>query len=461
MEIYNKLLLNLNSHIKSLGLEGAIDYKYEDSRLVRCGRDQISANTKQIGGSLTINLTHKKKSIARKFSGITFDQVKLISEISEMSEALALMPTINHLKKLVDKKLTKGNFDFRDPQMEQDKSKEMVEFFKQVKESLCDPSLELSGSFSLGSSGFNYIDTTMINPIAHQSSDFSIEAVIKMTDHENKELRASQTGDQWQQFDLRTLIDQLKEKIEIKKSTQRINIEPGKYNIIFGHEALSEMAVYMSSISLYGESLLYKTGMLDEKKYPLGTKVFDSKFTLTDDPNDTDIILKRFVTPTGLNRAPFNLINKGILKNIYYSDSKACDKFDKQINNDFECANFKIAGGDGPSELSEIIAQTTEPTIYISFIHYMNFTNRTKGEFTGSSRFGTFLIEDCKIKNHLYNLRINDSYFNIFNNIEWLSKELAHTSQSSSYGLRWPLACTSPRFTFIKNVNISASSFQK
>ena len=72
-----------------------------------------------------------------------------------------------------------------------------------------------------------------------------------------------------------------------------------------------------------------------------------------------------------------------------------------------------------------------------------------------------FLIEDGEIKSHLYNLRINDNFFNIFNNIDWLSKELGHTSLASSYGLRWPFNCTAPLFTQISNVNISGSSYQE
>ena len=69
---------------------------------------------------------------------------------------------------------------------------------------------------------------------------------------------------------------------------------------------------------------------------------------MIDNPEDPEIINKRLITPTGLTRKSFPLITNGVLENVYYSNKSVCDKFDKKINNDFDCANFKVAGGDGP-----------------------------------------------------------------------------------------------------------------
>ncbi len=117
--------------------------------------------------------------------------------------------------------------------------------------------------------------------------------------------------------------------------------------------------------------------------------------------------------------------------------------------------------GDGPSDFSEMVKSCERPTIYIPFIHYMNFTNATKGEFTGTSRFGTFLIENGKIQNHLFNLRINDSYMRIFNNVEWLSNRIAHVNTSNTYGVRMASSIACPNFVKVNNVKITDSSAPK
>jgi predicted Zn-dependent protease len=87
----------------------------------------------------------------------------------------------------------------------------------------------------------------------------------------------------------------------------------------------------------------------------------------------------------------------------------------------------------------------------------MNFTNVAKGEFTGTSRFGTFLIEQGEIKAHLYNQRINDSYYNTFNNIEWLSSTLTHINRSNTFGMRNATSIACPLFVKVNKVKITGS----
>ncbi|MBT7608248.1 MAG: hypothetical protein HN576_00735 [Bacteriovoracaceae bacterium] len=465
MKTINILLNELNLHIRSLNIEGSVTYEHEDTRLVRCGRNQISVNTKQIGGSLVIELLNHKKSLTRKFSGLSFEVLMLKNEILEMSEILPLMPQIDYAKKLDNHSKSEGTIDLKDNKMVEDRSLDMVLFFKSVIDFFDNKypnhGLELSGAFSLGSYGYNYIDVTMENAISHESSDFSIEVVLQMTTEENKELRSSQTGEDWSHFMPKVLIDHLMFLYTTKLQTERINIPPGKYNIIFSNDAMAELAVHMGYIALNGESLLNKSGMLDEQRHPIGAQIFSPKFTLSDNPTDPEVINKRTLTRTGLTRRAFPLFVNGVLKNIFFSDKSTCDKFNRKVNNHFNSANLKVHAGSGPSNWGEVLKSITEPTIYVSYIHYINFTNPTKGEFTGTSRFGTFLIENGEVKSHLHNLRINDNFFNIFNNIDWLSKNLGHTCLASSYGLRWPFSCTSPLYSKIDGVNISGTSFQE
>ena len=163
----------------------------------------------------------------------------------------------------------------------------------------------------------------------------------------------------------------------------------------------------------------------------------------------------------GVARHAFPLIEEGVLQNMFYSDKDTCDRFSMDVNNDFSVSSLVVNTGDGPSDFNEMVASCKKPTIYIPFIHYMNFTNPAKGECTGTSRFGTVLVEDGKVKNHLFNLRINDSYMRIFNNVEWLSKKMAHVNTSDTYGMRIASSIACPSFVKVNGVKITDSSAPK
>lgn len=460
MKAMGELFQDLNQYIKSKNVQGSIKFHKEDARLVRCGRNQISVNTKQVGGSLLMTLQQGKKSIEREYSGTHFDSDQLKNEVDEMISAFQYLPEKDYLKNLQNQGSVQGQYTFIDHGIDKDRSHDMVLFFKSVFDNFKDNDVEVSGAFTMGNYGYQYIDTTMDESIYHESSDFHVEVVLQLIKNENKELKVSQTGETWNQFDGEKIIRELKTLHHVKTTTPRKDLEPKRYNVVFSTDAFAELVVYMSYVSLYGESMLFKSGMVSEDKHPIGSKLFSDKFTLSDNPHDEDIIFKRFVTPTGLIRENFPLIERGVLKNLYFSDKDSCDMFDREVNNHFGSANFKVHPGNGPSDFDELVKSIKEPVLYIGHLHYLNFTNPTKGEFTGTSRFGTFLIENGEVKSHLYNLRLNDDFFNLFNNIEWLSKELGHCSVSSSYGLRWPFAVTAPKFVQINGVNITATSSQ-
>ncbi|WP_413698934.1 metallopeptidase TldD-related protein [Psychromonas sp. KJ10-10] len=462
MKQVKKLLQNLNQFMQEQDITGTVTYKHEDSHMVRCGRSQISLNVSEQGEKYFIALQKGK----RKIEGSTTAQLdeidKLKSFVLSLQEKLQFMPEVNHsgpLEPIAEAEVgEKLDISKVDPSILNIESAIMVDLFKQVENSFSDQNVEISGAFSAGIQSYAIINTLVEQAITYQGSDYNIELVVQLLDHNKKELRVSDVGCSLQQFESTTLINHLKKMFLLKTKLVQQDIKSGEYDVVFYADAFAELTNYMAYLTLQGETFEYGMGMLQKGKHQLGDKIFAEDLTIIDDPADESLLFNRPIGQNGIKRNRFPLITKGVLANMFYSAKEDCDRFNVQVNNDVNVAGLKVLTGDGPENFDEMVKTCIKPTLFISYIHYMNFTNPAKGEFTGSSRFGTFLIENGKIASQLKNQRINDSYHNIFNNIEWLSSTLTHINTSNTYDMRNATSIACPQFVKVNNVNITGSS---
>ena len=66
---------------------------------------------------------------------------------------------------------------------------------------------------------------------------------------------------------------------------------------------------------------------------------------------------------------------------------------------------------------------TTEKGILITHFWYINYMNPMLTQVTGTTRDGTYLIENGEIKSAVSNMRIGQSILEAFSNVELMSKE--------------------------------------
>jgi predicted Zn-dependent protease len=462
MNSVKTLLQDINLFMQNKGLIGSVTYQHEISHMVRCGRSQISLNVSEQGEKYFIMLQQGQ----RKIEGSTTAQVEEIDKLKHfvlsLQEKLQFMPEVKHRNPLniIGNGKEGQCLDSRevDPEIANIESSIMVDLFKQTSESFSNERVEISGAFSAGIQSYATINTHVSEAITYQGSDYNIEIVVQLLDHNKKELRVADVGNSLTQFNDQKLIGHLTKMYRLKTQTTIQEILPSKYDVIFYADAFAELTNYMSYLTLQGETYQYGLGMLQKEKHKIGDKIFSDKLSIIDDPEDKNVLFNRAFGINGIKRPIFPLISNGVLDNMYYSVKEDCDRFNVTVNNDVSVAGFRVKTGNGPASFDEMVKNCIKPTLFISYIHYMNFTNAAKGEFTGTSRFGTFLIEKGEIKYHLYNQRINDSYHNIFNNIEWLSSSLTHINTSDSYGMRNASSIACPLFVKINNVNITGSN---
>ncbi|EQC49299.1 TldD/PmbA family protein [Bacteriovorax sp. BSW11_IV] len=453
-------LEKLNGQLKEKNIEGSLTYRGEVSHLIRAGRSQVSLNVSEQNDTLFVELFKGKKKIEGSMSIQLENGTEAALEfVEKLYASIDFLPEVPHMRPM-GPVAEEGNLSVHkcDDEIVNFEASRVVSFFKDLAHKFSKYSVDVSGAFSAGANAYCVVNTLSTHAHYFLGSDWNIEVVLQLVNDDKKEIRSHKMGETMKEFNEKEIIDELMMFLNIKKETPRLNVEAGPYDVIFSSDALAEMVNYTSWLTFSGESFEYEAGMLKKGLHKIGSKIFGDNVTIVDNPNDPDILYSRQVGLNGVKRDYFPLINEGVIQNLFYSDKDTCDRFNMEVNNDMSVAQIKVMGGDGPSDLMEIVKSTKERTLYIGYIHYMNITNAAKGEFTGSSRFGTLLIEDGQIKGHLYNLRLNDSYFNIFNNIEWFSKELTHVNTATTYGHRMSSSITCPKFTKVHNVQITGTA---
>jgi predicted Zn-dependent protease len=205
----------------------------------------------------------------------------------------------------------------------------------------------------------------------------------------------------------------------IQKSTGSVGakaLEPGKYTVILEPTAaavlLENIFFDMDARSAdEGRSFLSKPG----GKTKMGEKIVDERVTIYSDPTHPDLPASPWAGD-GRAQEKINWIEKGVVKNLYYSRywaEKTGVKAVPQPN------NVIMAGGN--ASLEEII-KGTEKGILVTKLWYIRSVDPQTLLLTGLTRDGTFYIENGQIKFPVKNFRFNESPVIMLNNLEALGR---------------------------------------
>ena len=193
-------------------------------------------------------------------------------------------------------------------------------------------------------------------------------------------------------------------------------LEPGKYTVI-----LEPAAAIVLLENIYfgldarsadeGRSFLSKPG----GKTRLGEKLVDDQVTIYSDPHHEELPTGAF-NGEGLPQQKMTWIEKGVLKNLYYSRYWAQQKAVKPIP---APDTFIMSGGS--ASLDDLV-HSTEKGILVTRLWYIRTVDPQTLLLTGLTRDGTFYIENGQIKYPIHNFRFNASPIIMLNNLESLGK---------------------------------------
>ncbi|HEY5823665.1 MAG TPA: TldD/PmbA family protein [Cyclobacteriaceae bacterium] len=200
------------------------------------------------------------------------------------------------------------------------------------------------------------------------------------------------------------------------KSAEAKAIEPGKYTVILEPAAV---AVLLERIFFgldarqadEGRSFLSKAGGGTRQ----GEKLVDERVNIYSDPTHPDLPTSPW-NAEGLAQEKINWIEKGVIKNLSYSQYWAQKKGVKVT----PAPDGAIMEG-GTKSLEDLI-KGTKKGVLVTRLWYIRDVDPQSLLLTGLTRDGTFYIENGKIQYPVKNFRFNESPIIMLNNLEELGK---------------------------------------
>jgi len=207
-------------------------------------------------------------------------------------------------------------------------------------------------------------------------------------------------------------------------SRNPIELPPGKYTVILEEAAVASLLLFLGFLGFGAKAFLGGRSFMARN---MGEKITGDRITIVEDPFhqvmnaipfDYEGVPKKRVTLIE------NGIAKGVVYNSYYANKAGVESTGHALppNNTFGPypKNMVLSGGN--SSLEDMIA-STEKGILITHFWYINYMNPMKTQVTGTTRDGTFLIENGKIKSAVKNMRMGQSILEAFSNVEMMSKD--------------------------------------
>ncbi len=208
------------------------------------------------------------------------------------------------------------------------------------------------------------------------------------------------------------------------KSANPKELKPGEYTVILEPQAVANLIPFLLFDYVTGVSSFSALGVEEKRSFltgKLGHKVFGENITIVDDvfhplqkgpPFDFEGVPKKRVV----------LIEKGVARNLVYDRAMARRHRTEPTGHGLPLPNTygsypsNVVVEGGMSTLEKMI-QSTNKGVLVTRFWYIRLVDSQKLILTGTTRDGTFLIEDGKITCGLKNLRFNQSLVEMLNHV--------------------------------------------
>jgi predicted Zn-dependent protease len=215
--------------------------------------------------------------------------------------------------------------------------------------------------------------------------------------------------------------------IAIDKAVRSRNpetIPAGDYTVVLEPAAVGQMLLFLGFLAFSGKSFAQGRGVLSGK---IGEKVTGDNITITDDPYLTEYPGMPF-DYEGTPKQRVVLIENGIARGVVHDRRSGIMATTESTGHALPPDNARgpypknLVMNAGSSSLEEMIA-STERGILITHFWYLNYLNPMNAQLTGSTRDGTFLIENGKLTKPLKNMRATPAVLEVLSRVEMISKD--------------------------------------
>jgi PmbA protein len=207
-------------------------------------------------------------------------------------------------------------------------------------------------------------------------------------------------------------------------SSNPIELPPGKYTVILEEAAVASLLLFLGFLGFGAKTFIQGRSFMARE---IGEKITGDNITVVEDPYHPAMNATPF-DYEGVVKKKVPLIEdgvaKGVVYNSYYANQAGVESTGHALppNNTFGPYPKNMVMSPGNSNLDQMIS-STERGILITHFWYINYLNPMMTQVTGTTRDGTFLIEDGKIKSAVKNMRIGQSILEAFSNVELMSED--------------------------------------
>ncbi len=226
-------------------------------------------------------------------------------------------------------------------------------------------------------------------------------------------------------------------------------LPPGEYPVVLEADAVGALLDYLSWLAFNGLAHAEGRGALAGR---LGTPVAAPSINLSDSPRFARTLPRAFDLE-GIPKAPLPLIQDGVAHAVVHDTRSAARAGDGARSTGHATApggsphgphatNLVLIGGGAADEHE--LAAPIERGLYVTRLWYLNPVHERSTLMTGTTRDGTFLIEDGRIGRPLHDVRFTDSILGLLARVEALTAEQKLVCEADFYGRRFAYGTVCP-----------------
>jgi predicted Zn-dependent protease len=278
----------------------------------------------------------------------------------------------------------------------------------------------------------------------HQIDNFNLDW--SLYQNRDKAVKTAYAGFEWDSEAFREKFHAAVAQLELLKR-EPVTIKPGAYRAYLTPTALSEFIGMLNWGGFSEKSLRTKQSSLRRMR----DEGLQLNPMLTLSENTADGLAPAFQSDGFIKPERVTLLDHGRLVNSMISPRTA-KEYGIATNGSETIDSLDVAAGELPS--SQVLAEL-DTGIFVSNLHYLNFSDRAYCRITGMTRFATFWVESGEIKAALNVMRFDDSLFRILGeNLLGLTRERELLIGNESYGERGTSSARLPGalvkdFTFV------------
>ncbi len=222
-----------------------------------------------------------------------------------------------------------------------------------------------------------------------------------------KAVKGIYAGKEWQDSAYRLQIDRSKQQlIALQRPSQ--TVERGQYRTYFAPAAAADLLSFLAgsvgeSSLQQGSSALLKLKNQERRLSPLLS--LNENFTYGNVP--------RFNSLGEVAPEDLSVITNGELINTLVS-SRSAKEYGKESNGASGSESMRSPEVAAGNLAENDILKQLDTGLYLSNLHYLNWSDRTGGRITGMTRYACFWVENGEFVAPITNLRFDDSLYDFF-----------------------------------------------